>query len=177
LYVDPDGVGIDFDFDVFTEVAAVYRAGKSGVERDGAMAVVTAGPPGAGNSTFVSGSDFVSYLRIDPDEIKDILLSHAQAAGYFGDATGLLLSDGQAVSPRELASRVHRASTKVADIVRLNAMRQRENVLIEGTLQWLPLAKQYAGELAYYDYEHLRIVDIEVPLTRCEPLTLLNASS
>ena len=164
LYIDPDGGGPGFDSDALAEVAEIYRANQSSVERGGSVAVVTAGPPGAGKSTFINDRDFMSYLRIDPDEIKDILLPRAKAAGYLDDAAGVLLSDQRAVSPRELAGRVHRASTDVADMVRRDAMHQCENILIEGTLQWFPLAEYYASELMHYNYEHLRIIDIEVPL-------------
>jgi adenylate kinase family enzyme len=129
------------------------------------MAIVTAGPPAAGKTTWVDKiPDRDSYRRIDADEIKDLLLEEAGRAGLLDDAKGITLSDGLPVLPRELSAQVHKPSTTVADLVRREAMRRRENVLIEGTLAYPPLAERYAAELFDGDYERLHIVDVEVPL-------------
>ncbi|MDH2413948.1 zeta toxin family protein [Nocardioides sp. CER19] len=155
--------GITFDQDVLDNVTERYLAQQGDVARGGAMAVVTAGPPGAGKS--FRTEHLVGYRRIDADEIKDLLLEHALALGLLDDATGILLSDMGPVSPRELSGRVHKGSTDVAEAVRFHAMARKENVLIAGTLQWDGLPRQYAGDLFDFDYERLRIVDVEVPLS------------
>ncbi|NHU45176.1 zeta toxin family protein (plasmid) [Rhodococcus opacus] len=58
---------------------------------------------------------------------------------------------------------VHAESTEVIDDVREVCLQRRENVVIEGTLQWGPLGGILMAQLSEHDYTDVRIVDVEVP--------------
>lgn len=148
---------------LIARVTRRYRAMAGTVTIGGAAAVVTAGPPGAGKSTAMGAEPFSGYRRIDPDEIKDLLLEEGASRGLLDGADGVVLCDGRPVMQRELSARTHKASTDIADAIRDEAMAMRENVLIEGTLTWDGMAAVLARRLADNDYDRLRIVDVEVP--------------
>lgn len=62
-----------------------------------------------------------SHRRIDSDEIKDLLLDRAERRGMLAARHEHVLDDGGVVRPGELAGWVHRASTAVADLVRIES--------------------------------------------------------
>ena len=148
---------------LIARVTRRYRATSGPVVREGAAAIVTAGPPGAGKSTVMGTAPLTGFRRIDPDEIKDLLLEEGAARGLLDGADAMSLCDGRPVMARELSARTHKASTDVADAIRDEAMALRENVLIEGTLTWGGMAGVLADRLIDNEYEQLHIHDVEVP--------------
>jgi hypothetical protein len=66
--------------DLIGRAAAQYRAQHPDAPTDGRAAIITAGVPGAGKSSALS-SIATGYRRIDPDDIKDILLAEMEKAG------------------------------------------------------------------------------------------------
>lgn len=151
------------DTDAVNAVARAYMDSQPNVAQGGALAVVTAGPPGAGKSTWVEKVEgFETYRRIDSDEIKDLLLAELAATGLLDHALSHTLLDGRQILRRELAGWVHNASTTAWNRVIRASMRRRENLIIEGTLKWEPLAEQYDADLRRFRYESLHIIDVEV---------------
>ena len=146
------------------QVAQDYRAQCPATPATGHAAIITAGVPGAGKSVGLNAMAG-GYRRIDPDEIKDMLLARLETAGLLDVRRNYILSDGKPVSPGELSWWVHRASTRAADLARAMSLLMGENFVMEGTLAWPPLSAQYANELAFNDYERLTIFDVEVPPT------------
>jgi len=51
--------------------------------------------------------DHHGICGIDPYAMEDLVMSKLEADGTLADWQGFVLPDGQAVSPRELARRVH----------------------------------------------------------------------
>ncbi|MDZ7883687.1 MAG: hypothetical protein U5N53_12555 [Mycobacterium sp.] len=149
---------------LITTVAQQYRAQQPNAPTAGRAAIITAGVPGAGKTSAL-GTIATGYRRIDPDEIKDILLARLAAAGLLDVRLAHALSDGNPVSPGELAGWVHRASTDAADQVRSASLQLGENFVMEGTLSWHALPASHVNELALGGYEKLTVLDIEVPLT------------
>jgi hypothetical protein len=150
--------------DLIGRAAVQYRAQHPDAPTDGRAAIITAGVPGAGKSSALS---FIAtgYRRIDPDDIKDILLAEMEKAGQLDARHRHVLADGNSVTPGELARWVHTASTDAADRVRQASLRIGENFVMEGTLSWHRLPTSHVDELAVGGYERLTVLDIEVPLT------------
>ncbi|MGG5753651.1 zeta toxin family protein [Zafaria sp. Z1313] len=136
----------------------------SDVATRGQAVVVTAGPPGAGKSSALLRQPYEGYRLIDPDIIKDLVLQDAERRKLLDFRLGRVLSDGRGVALRELATHVHRASTRIADVVRDMALKAGENVIVDGSLSWERLPGQYIDELSRAGYEHLTVVSVEVPL-------------
>jgi hypothetical protein len=105
------------------------------------------------------------YRRIDPDEIKDILLAQLENTNLLDVRHRHVLADGNTVRPGELAGWAHTASTVAADLVRAASLQIGENFAMEGTLSWHKLPTTHVDELARGGYERLTVLDIEVPLT------------
>lgn len=145
------------------EIVDLYRNSVPSAPAQGHAAIITAGPPGAGKSTSLAGR-LGSYRRIDPDEIKDLLLARALQEGLLSRRTDHLLADGDVVAPGELAGWVHGLSTQIADLVRGKSLFEGENFVMEGTLLWPNLAQRYSSELGVAQFEDLLIVDVEVPV-------------
>ena len=145
------------------QVAHEYRAQRPDAPTGGRAAIITAGVPGAGKSIALNAIA-TGYRRIDPDDIKDILLARLETTGRL-DVHQHALADGKPVSPAELSGWVHTASTDAADRVRIMSMQVGENFVMEGTLSWYKLPTSHVDELALGDYERLTILDIEVPRT------------
>ncbi len=121
--------------------------------------------PGAGKSSSLAAIA-ADYRRIDPDEIKNILLARLHLEGLLLDIRHKhVLADGNPICPGELAGWVHEASTTAADLVRAASLQIGENFAMEGTLSWTPLTQTHVDELASNDYEQLTILDVEVPLS------------
>lgn len=158
----PPSIAAFLDDDLRAGVLRQYRALANDVRTEGRAVIVTAGPPGAGKSTALD-SLLDGHRRIDPDEIKDLLLHRLEAAGLLAAREGHVLSDGGLVSPAELSWWVHHAANDIAEDVRQRALSDGENFAIEGTLQWDQLPEDYSAELADNDYEDVTVLDIEVP--------------
>lgn len=152
------------DHRVVAEVAQQYRAERPDVPTEGHAAIITAGVPGAGKSRALDAIA-AGYRRIDPDEIKDILLARLDTAGLLDRRSAHILADDNSVSPGELARWVHKASTDAADRVREASLLIGENFVMEGTLSWHKLPLSHVDELALGGYDQLTILDVEVPLT------------
>ncbi|WP_209682814.1 zeta toxin family protein [Arthrobacter stackebrandtii] len=165
LHQAPAILGTYFDDAAIIRTAHQYmETTQRGVIQDGRAVVVSAGPPAAGKSSVLNGLHLAGYRLIDPDAAKDLLLHDADAHGLLDYRSGVLLPDGEPVKVRELASHVHHASTRVADIVRSLAMAAGENIIIDGTLRWEPLGQLYVDELFAHGYAGIDVVDVEVPL-------------
>ncbi|MDI9940652.1 zeta toxin family protein [Rhodococcus sp. IEGM 1351] len=135
-------------------------------DRDGqCAAIISAGPPGAGKSTALRERGLVdgSYRYLDADRVKDELLRRAISDGHYAELLSTVLADSHPIAPRELAALVHAESTEVIDDVREVCLQRRENVVIEGTLQWGPLGDILMAQLSEHAYTDVRIVDVEVP--------------
>lgn len=163
LHVSPNDLTAYFTDSVQRDVVFQYREQRPDAPSDGRAVIVTAGPPGAGKSSFVSRLA-ADHRQIDPDEIKDLLLTRAEDKGLLAVRYDHVLSDGHPVSPRELSWWVHGVANDIADEVRRISLEAGENIVIEGTLRWGPLAGQYTDELANQDYERLVVLDVEVPV-------------
>jgi hypothetical protein len=137
----------------------------SPIEGGHCAAIISAGPPGAGKSTALRERHLVdtSYRYLDADIVKDELLRRAIADGHYADLLSTTLADAHPIAPRELAALVHAESTEVIDDVREVCLQRRENVVIEGTLQWGPQGGILMAQLSARDYTDVRIVDVEVP--------------
>jgi len=158
----PGAVQTYLDDRLIQQVAHEYRAQHPDAPTAGRAAIITAGVPGAGKS-FALNAIAAGYRRIDPDDIKDILLARLESTGLLDIRHQHALADGESVSPAELSSWVHTASTDAADRVRAMSMLIGENFVMEGTLSWYKLPASHVDELARGDYERLTILDVEVP--------------
>lgn len=138
--------------------------GEADVQKDGLAAVVTAGPPGAGKSTIVRNLHLggPGWRIIDADEIKLKLLDAAVRDGIFDKVLVRRLADGYFIMPNELSSLVHNESVQLADRLIERSLEARENVVIEGTLSWPGLPRQYTRMLELHEYTNVTIVDVEV---------------
>lgn len=74
LAATPAGVDAFLTDRRLADAAAQYRSMSPNAPSDGYAAIITAGPPGAGKSTVTAGLA-PDHRRIDPDEIKDLLLT------------------------------------------------------------------------------------------------------
>lgn len=150
--------------DLHEALLAPYRSAAPGVGNDGRCAVVTSGPPGAGKgsalATVVPGLG--SYRRIDADDFKVWLVEDALEHDYatYGPVLETWLADGKPVMPMELSSVFHRESTHLARRALRLALTRGENVVIEGTLSWAPIVRQYATALAAADYTSVLVLDL-----------------
>lgn len=164
LAVPPRELAVYFDDLAIARLAKAYMALQRDISSGGHAVVVTAGPPGAGKTEALATLALPGYRRIDPDVAKDLILREAEHHGLLFYRHSFVLPDGKPVGVHELASHVHSISTKTTDIVRQLALSAGENVVIDGTLSWEPLADQYLSELFSAGYEELEVVDVEAPL-------------
>ena len=164
LFAPPESVSACLTDDFVQDTADQYwQLGPPGAAQGRAM-LVTAGAPGAGKSTAVAELA-PGYRRIDPDAIKDFLLLRLESAGLLGARHQHTLSDERPVSPGELSIWTHRASTDAADLVRQRCLLDGENFVMEGTLAWQGLTDIYVDELILYDYQQVRVLAVEVPVS------------
>nr|WP_274704164.1 zeta toxin family protein [Rhodococcus qingshengii] len=133
--------------------------------REARSAVLTAGAPGAGKSTSLSEhvDEIEGYRQIDSDDIKDYLLQQALVDGIYDDLLERKLADGYPISPRELATLVHRGSTNIVADIRSRCISRRENLIIEGTLTWAEEGVRIVEQLSSAGYVNVHIIDVEVP--------------
>lgn len=164
LYKAPPELTAYFDDAAIVRVAKDYIERQEDVSVGGMAVIISAGPPGAGKTEALGTLSLDGYRIIDPDVAKDMLLDEAERHGLLRYRNELVLPDGGVVGLRELATQVHTLSTKVTDIVRGIALAAEENVVIDGTLSWQPLAGVYINELFDAGYEGLDVLDVEAPL-------------
>lgn len=150
----------------FTELKlaeiAKNQLDSSEVFNQGRAVIVTAGPPGAGKSSVLAELSLDGYRLIDPDVIKDVLLDEADERGLLNYRLKHPLPDQQGhVLQRELSSHVHHFSTTVANWMRETALRRGENIIIDGSLAWEPLAQQYVRELVDAGYESATVISVD----------------
>lgn len=154
-----------------------YRSAAPGVANDGRCAVVTSGPPGAGKGTALVDAvpGLGSYRRIDADDFKVCLIEDALAHDYatYAPLLGTWLADGRTVMPMEVSSLFHRESTHLARRALQFVLARGENLIIEGTLSWAPIVRQYASALAAADYASVLVLDLPTAL----PVALERAKS
>jgi hypothetical protein len=122
------------------EVIARYLARRRDVRRESRVALLTAGPPGAGKTTALNDLGLATrgWRRLDADVVKEYLVEDAVQSGRYADLLGRELADGHPIMPAELASLMHIESVSVVDDIRVECLRRGENVIIEGTLGWVP---------------------------------------
>lgn len=134
------------------------------------QAVVLAGPPGAGKGTAKArllGDDQRSYLNIDADEFKELLLRVAIEDGSYESwlkppAVREREEAGERFYPLELASLVHEESSRLAARLRAEAMGSGTNVVIDTVLSKEEGALQLGEQLQAAGYE-VQVIDVEVP--------------
>lgn len=148
----PPSLAEHFDEVNLVKIARRLMRQETPAERGKAI-IVTAGAPGAGKSRVLDDFDLSGYRRIDPDAIKDVLLESAENEGLLQYRNRIQLPDGAGVHLRELASHVHLFSTSVSDLMRSTALARGENIVVDGSLAWGPLAQQYVDELLDSGYE------------------------
>lgn len=153
-----------FNDRMVVDVANRYLALQTEVKVEGRAVVYSAGPPGAGKSSALQSLNLEGYRKIDPDEAKDLILDEAHRHGLLRYRESFMLADGNAVSIRELVAHVHGISNRVTDLVRKLSLSAGENLIIDGTLSWVPLGSLYVDELYTAGYEGLTVVDVELPL-------------
>lgn len=144
------------------DVIADYLSRASPLQ-DGRSAIITAGPPGVGKSTalYAEVGDLDTYRVLDADIVKEYLVERAVADGIYSDLLEYDLADGYRVAPGELAALVHDESVQLIERIREICVLQRENVVVEATLQWDGHGPAIFSELALADYTHVRILGVE----------------
>lgn len=167
-------------------------------------AVIMAGPPGAGKSRAVEatrkalgptkadtiGIEGPGFITIDADDIKPLLLgipnpnlninpnllnqAHTHWQQVINNIAPNPLHDGKPILPGELATLVHQLSTNTADQIRGRLLKQRYDVKIEGTLQWLDhttgqgQGPRLINELKNAGYNTVTIIAVNTPETTCQ---------
>lgn len=105
-------------------------------------AVILAGPPGAGKSRTIAdvlGNEKASYLVVNADDFKELLLERAVDDGTYEEflkpqEVRDLEAQGEQFFPLELAALVHRESSFIAGRLRNLAMAEGLNIIIDGVL-------------------------------------------
>lgn len=150
------------------------RTSAPGVQQEN-RALVLAGPPGAGKGAVknsVLDDEISTFLNIDADELKRLLLDEAKADGSYStwivpDAIRQLEGEGEQFFPLELASLVHEESSYLAKALRGDAIQAGDNIIIDAVLadEAKALALGVLLEKAGYD---VGVVDVEVPFELSE---------
>ncbi|ART67297.1 zeta toxin protein [Mycobacterium dioxanotrophicus] len=132
--------------------------------RDGRSAIVTAGAPGSGKSSMLRTvvPDLGDYRVIDADIIKDYLIEQALDDGIYDHLRAVILADGHALAPRELAALVHLESVKLADQIRRLCIIRKENIVVEGTLTWDGQGPRIFRELADSEYTDIEVYGVDI---------------
>lgn len=129
-------------------VASIASQGSMAERGSAPVAIVLAGPPGAGKSTsfndvfarrdnaVTAGMDRSDFVVIDADEIKARLLDAARADGSLEaeikpPVVRDLESRGEVFSSLDLSSLVHEESSMIAKMVRDDAISQRKHLVLD----------------------------------------------
>ncbi|VEG28517.1 DEAD/DEAH box helicase family protein [Actinomyces howellii] len=192
--------------DLGEAVRAAYlkRAQESG-SRSG-RALVMAGPPGAGKSRVVQtarqaldpsshqrlGVDETGMTTVDADDVKQLLLgtpvtglevdphllgrARAHWQALLADHAPGVLADGQPVNRGALATLVHPMSTTTADTVRQALLKERFDVKIEGTLQWMPTPTTGQGPTLVRELKAARYTQVTVVVADTDQATCLEGA-
>jgi hypothetical protein len=144
------------------DIIADYLSRASPLQ-DGRSAIITAGPPGVGKSTALHAevADLETYRVLDADIVKEYLVQRAVDDGIYNELLDLDLADGYRIAPGELAALVHDESVQLIERIREICVLQRENIVVEATLQWDGHGPAIFSELALADYTHVRILGVE----------------
>jgi hypothetical protein len=144
------------------DVIAKYLSRASPMQ-DGRSAIVTAGPPAAGKRTAlhaeIVGLD--TYRILDADIVKEYLIEQALDDGIYDDLLARELADGHRIAPGELSALVHDESVQLIERIREICVLQRENIVVEATLQWDRHGPTIFSQLAAADYASVRILGVE----------------
>ncbi|MEU1377891.1 zeta toxin family protein [Streptomyces triculaminicus] len=129
------------------------------------IAIVTAGPPGAGKSSVLPGVQerlsSEGWRQVDPDAFKDKLLEQALKDGSFSKLVPEGMGQpGEQFYPRELAALVHNESGMLAMEAQAQALQSGENVVIDGTLANEQWSNQLVDMLDKNGYS-VHVVDVE----------------
>lgn len=145
-----------------------YRAVPPGGHANGLCALATAGPPAVGKTSAVEAvlGDTTGWRRVDADEFKELLIQNALDSDMltYKEIMSDVFLDGLAVMPMELAGLFHVESAVLARRALELCMRNGENVIIEGTLQWDGLVGEYSAALCRSGYEYLTVIDVVTEL-------------
>ncbi|GMA33642.1 hypothetical protein GCM10025875_37010 [Litorihabitans aurantiacus] len=133
-------------------------------------AVVLAGPPGAGKSTVARtalSQGERSYLRVDADEFKELLLRQALSDGTYESfvkpqAVRDREARGEVFVPLELASLVHRESSMLAADLTRQAIQARRDIIVDTVLAAESNGRRLLEQMQAQGYE-VRMIDVEVP--------------
>lgn len=154
--------------DLHTQILTQWQASQSKVRRE-RVAVLMAGPPGAGKSTaqtHLLGERIEQYRRLDADEFKRQLLEYAVANGTLQEMLPPELrspaGEPARFYPNELSALVHRESSLLLETAVEQSIARGENVIIDGTLAWKPWAVQLVTDLDRKGYS-ISIADVEAP--------------
>lgn len=108
------------------------------------------------------GTHLTEHRRIDADDFKTLLLEAAMLDGSIPTLLPEYLRDNQKEQfhPFELSALVHHESTILQARALSDAMRAGENIAIDGTLGYMPWAKELVGQLGDFGYE-IHVIDVE----------------
>ncbi|MDJ0004864.1 zeta toxin family protein [Rhodococcus fascians] len=127
-------------------------------------ATLFAGPPAAGKSTLMGapGTHLGEHRRIDADDFKTLLLEAAVLDGSIWNLLPEALRHNRTgqFHPFELSALVHHESTILHARALSEAMRAGENIAIDGTLGYMPWARELAGQLRDFGYK-IHVIDVE----------------
>ncbi|MHA4850953.1 MULTISPECIES: zeta toxin family protein [unclassified Rhodococcus (in: high G+C Gram-positive bacteria)] len=147
-------------------ILAEGRASRTQVRRD-RVAILMAGPPGAGKSTaqaHLVGEHSQGWRHLDADEFKLRLLA---AAVEDGSLQELLPEQVRAqpglpsrFHPNELCALVHIESNLLLETAVAQSLSVGENVIIDGTMAWKPWATELVSRLER-DHYTIHIADVE----------------
>lgn len=152
---------------VWAALIEEFLADQPIVSTNGNLAVVTAGPPGAGKSTAIGhlGDDAVTWRRIDPDRIKELLIRRAiNDRTYEHVMKAHTLADGRRILPMELSGLVHEESVRLADTIRRRCLTDGEDVVVDGTLAWEPFIDVLLRDFVGSGYQRMHVLSVDVPL-------------
>ncbi|WP_432139398.1 MULTISPECIES: zeta toxin family protein [unclassified Streptomyces] len=133
----------------------------------GRIALVMAGPPGAGKSTAekrvrMELAPGQPWRKIDPDHFKDLLLRWAFKHGEYETIVPPELHEDRARAYlRELAALVHEESSILAARARTESISKGENLVIDGTQKTYTKTKRLIDHLLDARYS-ISLMDVEV---------------
>ena len=159
---DPKSLWSQIKNEIIASYSNYADAGR--IKQEG-KAIITAGSPGAGKSFALKrmqeipeiNIDFNSFVTIDADDIKQLLLGNdvtwlpiqslGEARAHWDDLLKKqkILPDGRPLMRGELAFLVHELSTYIHHIIYEVLAEKRCNLIVEGTLRWMPTSTTGVG--------------------------------